>query len=71
MFLDENAAPKANAGDDRTVVLPVSMLILNGSASSDDLGITKWEWKLDGTSRALGRILGDSDTTPILMVGFK
>nr|CAG4651576.1 EOG090X00QS [Triops cancriformis] len=35
----ENEKPKANAGGERSVTLPVTLAILNGSQSTDDLGI--------------------------------
>ncbi|KAL0275001.1 UNVERIFIED_CONTAM: hypothetical protein PYX00_002996 [Menopon gallinae] len=65
---NENAPPKANAGGDQTIVLPVSVVVLNGSGSSDDLAIKKWEWIRDGSSLTLGRVISDSDKTPILML---
>ena len=50
------------------MVLPMSVVTLNGSSSSDDLAIKKWEWIRDDSSLALGRVVGDSDKTSILMV---
>ena len=67
-YLDKNAKPKANAGGDQTIILPVSVIILNGSQSSDDLGIVKWEWIRDQSSLALGRVIDDTDHSPALMV---
>lgn len=65
---DQNTPPKANAGGDQTVVLPASVIILNGSQSSDDLGIVSWKWTREPNSLAIGRVLGSSDITPTLMV---
>lgn len=65
---NENAPPKANAGGDQTVILPVSVVTLNGSSSSDDLAIKKWDWIRDDSSLALGRVVGESDKTPLLML---
>jgi len=65
---NENSPPKANAGGDKTVVLPVSLVKLNGSLSTDDLGIVKWQWIREPNSLAIGSIVENSDTTPILMV---
>lgn len=59
---------KANAGGDQTVVLPASVIVLNGSQSSDDLGIVSWKWTREPNSLAIGRVLGSPDTTPTLMV---
>lgn len=41
---------------------------MNGSKSSDDLGIAKYEWVRDGTSLAIGSILGNTDHEPVLIV---
>ncbi|KAK6629603.1 hypothetical protein RUM43_003420 [Polyplax serrata] len=65
---NENAAPKANAGGDQTIILPMSLVTLNGSSSSDDWAIKKWEWTREASSLALGRIIGDSDKTPVLQL---
>jgi len=42
--------------------------VLNGSRSSDDLGIVKWEWIRDSSSLALGQVIDNSDQSPVLMV---
>lgn len=42
--------------------------MLNGSRSSDDLGIVKWEWIRESSSLALGRVIANSDDSPMLMV---
>jgi beta-glucanase (GH16 family) len=39
-----NAAPVANAGADRTVTLPLTSVIINGSGSDSDGTITAWQW---------------------------
>ncbi|XP_075210094.1 dyslexia-associated protein KIAA0319-like protein [Lycorma delicatula] len=65
---NSNAPPKANAGGDQTVVLPVGVLVLNGSQSKDDLGIAKWQWTREPTSLALGTVIAGTDTTPTLML---
>lgn len=41
---------------------------MNGSKSSDDLGIAKYEWVRDGTSLAIGSILGNTDHEAVLIV---
>lgn len=68
LITDNNAAPKAHAGGDRTVSLPLTVLTLNGSSSSDDLAVVRWSWEWDGSSLAQGTILAGSDNTPVLMV---
>ncbi|XP_021932800.1 dyslexia-associated protein KIAA0319-like protein isoform X2 [Zootermopsis nevadensis] len=65
---NKNAKPIARAGEDQTVILPVSVIILNGSLSSDDLGIVKWEWIREPSSLALGRVIANSDHLPVLML---
>lgn len=65
---NSNAPPKANAGGDQTVILPVGVLILNGSQSQDDLGIAKWLWTREPTSLALGTVIAGTDVTPTLML---
>ncbi|XP_068081362.1 dyslexia-associated protein KIAA0319-like protein isoform X2 [Anabrus simplex] len=65
---NKNAPPKANGGGDQTIVLPVSVVVLNGSQSSDDLGIVDWLWTRESNSLALGKVVGNSDHSPILML---
>jgi hypothetical protein len=67
-FTDKNAKPKADAGPDQIIALPVSVITLNGSQSSDDLGIVKWEWIRESSSVALGRVIANSDHSPVLLV---
>lgn len=67
MITEKNTPPVAHAGGDQTITLPCT-IYMNGSQSSDDLGIVKWEWERDGTSLAIGTIVGHSDQEPILMV---
>lgn len=66
--LDSNSPPKANAGGDHIVELPVDVLVLNGSQSRDDLAIAKWLWTREPTSLAIGSIIAGTDTSPVLMV---
>lgn len=63
-----NEAPHANAGGNVDVKLPVSLVVLNGSASSDDVKIVSWAWERQPDSLAAGVILPGSETTPILQV---
>ncbi|XP_073977595.1 dyslexia-associated protein KIAA0319-like protein isoform X1 [Rhodnius prolixus] len=65
---NKNQRPKANAGGDQTLTLPVGVLIVNGSLSTDDLGISRWQWTRELTSLAMGTIIDHSDTSPVLMV---
>jgi hypothetical protein len=36
--------PEANAGQDVILYLPRNALVLNGNRSTDDRGISSWEW---------------------------
>lgn len=67
-LLDKNAAPKANAGGDQTLIMPVTMVGLNGSKSTDDLKIAKWQWTRQATGLAAGKIVWNTDTEPVLLV---
>lgn len=40
-----NRGPVAVVGPDRSLSLPVSRLLLNGSGSSDDSGIVSYRWE--------------------------
>jgi len=42
---DQNMAPKARAGEDFSVVLPASVVVLDGSQSWDDLRIARYDYK--------------------------
>ncbi|XP_046753459.1 dyslexia-associated protein KIAA0319 isoform X2 [Diprion similis] len=65
---NKNAPPKANAGGDQVLVEPVSIIVINGSHSSDDLRIGQWLWTRDPSSLAIGTVLEGSDKSPILML---
>lgn len=62
----QNMPPHANAGGDKTVQLPCDVVLMNGSSSSDDIGIVKYQWARDPASLAAGDILENSDKGPIL-----
>ena len=68
MYIEKNSPPKANAGGDQTLTLPLSAIYLNGSKSSDDLGIVKYLWTRDDSSLAYGNIVGLSDHEAVLIV---
>nr|CAG4648482.1 EOG090X00QS [Polyphemus pediculus] len=64
----ENLKPHANAGGDQSVSLPLKWVLLNGSASTDDLGIQSWLWTREHDSLAAGTIVANSDRTSSLML---
>lgn len=70
MISEKNTPPVAHGGGDKTITLPTNTIFMNGTESSDDLGIVKYEWQRDGTSLAIGTIVGNSDHEPVLMVSF-
>lgn len=65
---EKNTPPVANAGGDQSITLPVNAIYLNGTKSSDDLGIVRYTWTRDGSSLAIGTIVGNSSSEPVLIV---
>ncbi|CAG2163622.1 unnamed protein product [Oppiella nova] len=63
---EKNSPPVANGGGDRTVTLPVSQVVLNGSQSYDDVEIVSYEWCRTQDSLAFGDILDNSSYSPVL-----
>lgn len=53
---DKNADPVAKAGSEFTVEMPINFVALDGSKSSDDLGIVRWQWSRQDGSLAAGRV---------------
>jgi hypothetical protein len=46
--------PEANAGEPVVIYLPQNQITLNGNKSTDDHGITSWEWILMNDGSKLG-----------------
>ncbi|KAM3965719.1 dyslexia-associated protein KIAA0319 [Aphomia sociella] len=65
---NKNSPPKADAGGDQVLNQPISVLILNGSKSSDDFRIVSWKWSRSGSGLAAGTVILNSDTQPVLML---
>uniref|UniRef100_A0A915DLN6 PKD/REJ-like domain-containing protein n=1 Tax=Ditylenchus dipsaci TaxID=166011 RepID=A0A915DLN6_9BILA len=63
----KNTPPVARA-ENTTVVLPTNIAVLNGSGSSDDAGITAFEWKPMDSVPASLTLLGNSTREANLMV---
>ena len=61
-----NTPPVAVTGGDRTVRLPVSEVVLNGSSSYDDIRIVSYLWERTPESLAFGSIIGNSSHSPLL-----
>ncbi|CAH2043698.1 unnamed protein product, partial [Iphiclides podalirius] len=65
---NKNSPPKADAGGDQVLALPLPVLILNGSRSNDDFRIVSYKWNRAGSGLAAGTVILDSDTQPVLML---
>ncbi|XP_072944852.1 dyslexia-associated protein KIAA0319 [Epargyreus clarus] len=65
---NKNSPPKADGGGDQVLNLPLAVLILNGSKSSDDFRIVSWKWTRSGSGLAAGTVILNSDTQPVLML---
>ncbi|XP_045774500.1 dyslexia-associated protein KIAA0319 [Maniola jurtina] len=65
---NKNSPPKADGGGDQVLNLPLPVLILNGSKSSDDFRIVSWKWTRSGSGLAAGTVILHSDTQPVLML---
>lgn len=71
MLVEKNAAPVAKIiGGNRNVTLPLSVLIINGSASYDDLAIVNYTWIRESDSLAVGDVIGNSNREAVLQVLF-
>lgn len=66
MFSVADSKPVANAGPDRTIRLPTNTVTLNGSASTDDVGITSYSWKKVAPDNV--SVVMDGANTPILRI---
>jgi hypothetical protein len=71
-FPEKNIPPISRAGGNLTVTLPTigNVIYLNGSQSSDDLGIVNFTWTRESGSLAVGDFIGNSDREAVLMVRF-
>ncbi|CAH4029959.1 unnamed protein product [Pieris brassicae] len=65
---NKNSPPKADAGGDQVLNLPLPVLILNGSKSSDDFRIVSWKWTRLSSGLAAGTVILDSDRESVLML---
>ena len=59
---EKDYPPTANAGEDRIVYLPNNQVVLHGNQSSDDHGITSWEWTLNEGDKKLAADTKDMRT---------
>ncbi|KPP62994.1 dyslexia-associated protein [Scleropages formosus] len=64
-----NGAPRAAVGPDRQLTLPVSAAQLNGSASTDDQGITRFHWEV--VSGPPGLKIEHADKAIAIATGFR
>ena len=63
---NKNIPPKAIAGGDKTVSLPMDEVFLDGSASYDDAEIISFRWSRLPLSLAYGDIIGNSSNCSVL-----
>lgn len=63
-----NKAPVSNAGGDRIVTLPVTLVEIDGSKSMDDKKIVRYSWERDDKSLAAGDVLNGSDHGAVLQL---
>lgn len=69
IFIEKNAAPISRiVGGNQNLTLPLSVLVLNGSTSSDDLAIVNFSWTRESNSLAVGNVIGNSENEAVLMV---
>ena len=65
-----NLPPKASAGEDQELSLPLPFLTLDGSASSDDNNITEYKWSLQsGPETAKPPVITSPDTAVTNVTG--
>ncbi|XP_035659768.1 dyslexia-associated protein KIAA0319-like isoform X1 [Branchiostoma floridae] len=65
---DVNHKPRADAGGDVVYQLPQTLLIVDGSRSTDDHGIVDFLWTRDPQSPAAGVVLNGSDHRAVLQL---
>ncbi|XP_078665595.1 dyslexia-associated protein KIAA0319-like protein isoform X1 [Branchiostoma floridae x Branchiostoma belcheri] len=65
---DINHKPRADAGGDVTYQLPQTLLVVDGSRSTDDHGIVDFLWTRDPQSPAAGVVLNSSDHKAVLQL---
>ncbi|KAG5684220.1 hypothetical protein PVAND_013458 [Polypedilum vanderplanki] len=66
---EKNAAPVAKIiGGNQNISLPLSVLVINGSASYDDLAIVNYTWTRESDSLAVGNVIANSEHESVLML---
>ncbi|VVD01179.1 unnamed protein product [Leptidea sinapis] len=65
---NKNSPPKADAGGDQVLNLPLAILVLNGSKSHDDFRIVSWKWTRLASGLAAGSVILDSDKGPLTVM---
>ncbi|XP_078332823.1 dyslexia-associated protein KIAA0319-like protein isoform X1 [Crassostrea virginica] len=63
-----NKAPVSRAGGERLVTLPITLVEIDGSKSSDDKKIVRYNWERDAKSLAAGDILNGTDHEAVLQL---
>jgi len=64
---DSNQAPVAKIKPPENLEMPVGVLVLDASQSSDDLAIESWQWSRSPESVSAGRIVGNTDGSSLTL----
>ena len=64
---DTNQPPLSDPGPNLKLVLPTNTAVLDGSGSSDDLAVEKWEWSRDQDSLAGGNVVGNWSSSKLVV----
>jgi len=65
---NENHPPEANAGGDKVVTLPLTLVTLDGRQSTDDKKVVLYHWTRTDRSLAAGDIINGSDHQAVLQL---
>lgn len=63
-----NTPPVADGGGDLSLTMPVPLLVLNGSKSSDDLRIVSYSWSRERSSLAAGDVVSAPGSRDLQLV---
>ena len=64
---DTNQPPLSDPGPNLKLVLPTNTAVLDGSGSSDDLAVERWEWSRDQDSLAGGNVVGNWSSSKLVV----
>ena len=64
---DTNQPPQADPGPNLKLVLPTNTAVLDGTGSSDDLAVERWQWSRDQDSLAGGTVVGNWSSSRLVV----